>query len=370
MYNSRAYRDTETTDYLKSGIIVSLLIHLALVAVLSRSPINSPLPEKVIEISLIPDIPKPPRSLSAATQMVTPPEQQPVSEPNPETRYLSDENFSTEKEQIRRGDDPNAGPVQGTQRGAVVVAPPSRVQKPQTPPAKPREARQEKPPGKEAAAQPGPKPPPQELSKAPLRNLLLDDKTLLEKFSTDPKPAEQRDRNPLGANRSPGNYEAFSRPQGSGAALIGFSGSNDYLPHLPDGDITLLNTKANRFAVFVRRVATQVFAEMRRSGWENLRAGDINQITDYTEVRAVLSPDGKLLRIKIESSSGSTKFDSVLQGAVKTGAQDPNPPAEAKAEDGNFHFIFKSKSWSRLAHNARTGAPFERRWLLLATGLE
>ena len=53
---------------------------------------------------------------------------------------------------------------------------------------------------------------------------------------------------------------------GTGAKFFGNSGSTDYLPNLPDGDITLLNTKADHFAVFVRRVAARVFAALRSSG--------------------------------------------------------------------------------------------------------
>jgi hypothetical protein len=32
--------------------------------------------------------------------------------------------------------------------------------------------------------------------------------------------------------------------------------------------------------------------------------------------------------------------------------------------------VFKAKSWVQGAVNGKTGAPVERRWLLLATGLE
>ncbi|RMG43853.1 MAG: energy transducer TonB, partial [Candidatus Dadabacteria bacterium] len=170
---------------------------------------------------------------------------------------------------------------------------------------------------------------------------------------------------------SPESYSgAFSRPSGSGARFLGLSGSPDYLPSLPDGDLTLLNTKASRFAVFVRRVATQVFSELRQSGWERLSAGDIMSMQGFSTVRAVISKDGKLLRIEPLESSGSSRFDSVLFEAAKRGAADPHPPAAAAASDGNIHFIFKARSWVRIYSDPRTGARNERRWLLLATGLE
>lgn len=194
-----------------------------------------------------------------------------------------------------------------------------------------------------------------------LSSFKLDQATLLNKFAQ----SNNSEKN----YQTPENYTPFSRAAGSGASIIGLSGSNDFLPHLPDGDLTMLNAKANLFAVFVRRVATKVFAQLRQVGWEELRSMDLRNISDFCTVSAIMSLSGELISVKLESSSGSSRFDQVLISAVKNGAKDNNPPIKAALDDGNIHFTFKSRSWSQFGA-ARNGAPYERRWILLGTGLE
>jgi hypothetical protein len=189
------------------------------------------------------------------------------------------------------------------------------------------------------------------------------------KFGSNPRPASQSRAN-QSPSQSLSEYQAFSRPPGSGAAFLGTAGISDHLPNLPDGDITLLNAKANIYASFVRRVAIQVFTQLRSQGWEKLSAQQIRQLQGFSTIEAVLSPDGKFLRAQLIESSGSTAFDGVLNLSVQTGARDPNPPTGALAKDGLIHFIFKARSWSQIGVNRRSGAPTEQRWLLLATGLE
>lgn len=353
--------------YLIIGIIFSLLIHILIVLVLNNR--NPPLENrsKVFEVALVPELAQKNQQPinNSINQIVSPSDK--VSRPEELSanvkRFLSHQDGQVEKEIIKRGDAPDAGSLIGK------VAPPTKAQIP----AKPSQAKYEasnikkEPPSKVIENNPL-------ITKQssnqlhPLGNLRLDDKTLLEKFSSKEKSNDQQQSN--SAAEPPPSYEAFSRPPGSGAAILGIRGSNDYLPNLPDGDLTLLNTKATQYAVFVRRVATQVFGQMRRSGWESLQSSDIMKIDSYSTVHAILNQKGDLISAKIEVSSGSPRFDDVLLAAVKYGARDPNPPEGAKAHDGLYHFIFKSQSWSRMAHNARNGAPLERRWLLLATGLE
>jgi hypothetical protein len=323
---------------LKSGLVLSLLLHVLFVYfVVKTNPPKHPV-ESFLDVSIIPDTPKNTEpKIDKINQMVEPPqnEESPVDK-DIDTNLLSDKNFSTEKEQIKHGDRPDAAPVV------------SKMSKPV----------QEKQPQqkKEESAQP------KDVPNQKITTLRLDSGTLYEKFS-NPKTAKPSQSSPTSS------YQAFSRPEGSGAAFIGLSGTSDFLPNLPDGDITLLNAKADKFAVFVRRVASLVFSHMRSTGWERLSASDIGRIEDFSTVHAVLNSNGTLMKITLESASGSKIFDETLSLAVKSGAHDPNPPEAAKADDGNFHFIFKSKSWSRVGIAPKTGAAFERRWLLLATGL-
>lgn len=296
-----------------------------------------------MSVEFVQERPPPKIAQQVPRQIVSMPDQtKETNDPAHDSRLLAEKNFVTKEEKIHRGDDPQAGPVAGKSQ------PPQKASRP----VEEQRSKQQTAPPK-------------------LKQLALDRETLLNDFAmrtpsaSDDSPTRKEQN---ARNNSP--YRAFSRPTGSGAAFLGTSGMPDYLPNLPDGDITLLNTKANLFAVFVRRVATQVFAQLRLSGWENLRPADINAIGDVVTVRAVLALDGKLLKVQIESSSGSPRFDETVRKAAEVGAKDPNPPKEAVAEDGTIHFIFQSRSWVQYAPQGRTGAPTERRWLLLGTGLE
>jgi len=340
----------ERTEYITLGVVLSLLGHILFIIPLFNTTVVPPR-SQVFEIDFVPAPIASSADLKQRSQIVTEPE---APEEEPEfAKYLAEKSRATLTEQIKRGDSPEAGSVAPIQ--------PS----PKTPPTPQRsESRTAQP------EQTTPKQPiqPKQPEIRSLSQLRLDQGTLLEEFtSKDPTPSS---RSSQSTPRPPSSYRAFSRPQGSGAMFQGHAGSPDLIPNLPDGDITLLNTKASQFAVFVRRVATQVFSQIRAVGWDNLRMNDIQSISEFSKVRAVLSPAGELLSVTLESGSGSRRFDQVLVQAAQNGARDPNPPAEAAAEDGNIHFIFLARSWVQVVPSGRSGAPTERRWLLLSTGLE
>ena len=354
------------------GLGASVALHLLCLAIIFWS-VPPHLPVTTVFTVTV----EPPPARSPKKEIVSP-SAQPSKTPPLETNRLSDENSIALKEQVRRGD--NGGiPGQGAQGGP---AQPSRQPQPPAPPRKePAEERpnqkqpQTKQPEKvvekpkesvEPKAAPSKAPLKKELA---LKDLKLDDATLSQRFGAEiPKPQSQRPNTSSQADLS--KYAAFSRPPGSGAAFLGAGGVNDHLPSLPDGDITLLNAKANTYAGFVRRVAVQVFTQLRTQGWEQLSRREIQQLQDFTTIEAVLSPTGKFIRLQLIGGSGSVSFDSVVKLSVQSGAQDPNPPEGARAADGNIHFIFKARSWAAAAFNPRSGAPVEQRWILLATGLE
>lgn len=314
------------------GGIASILIHV-LFFMSVTIPSKVPAPE-LFEVELIS-----PDALKNIQEHPAPPKQQIVTEPEASTptddpqdvRLLAEHSRAVPHEQIRRGDAPQAGPNP----------------LPRSPATEPKHSVVKK----DAA------PKPQKLA---LR--LATDQ--LEKTFHDTTPTESS------SSGQPSSYRAFSRPQGSGARILGIPGSSDFLPNLPDGDITLLNTKASLHAVFVRRVATRVFGALRTGGWDSLRASDIQRVQDFARVRAVLSPKGELLSVELLGQSGNPRFDEVLQTATKQGARDNNPPKEAAAADGNIHFLFYARSWVQFVPSGRDGFPSERRWLLLSTGLE
>ena len=326
--------------------MISVLVHIALALLLTQPTI--PKFEQPIMVEFVAE------RAPASSQMVTPPDLKQSSEPPANTRLESDINTQTEREQIRRGD-PLAGAAIGERQMAVQASRPS-AEKKLNPPRQEVKVRQ--PDTQKTERQ------------APLRELRLDPGTMQRSFAAPKEPVKPE--NPLldTTTSSIAHYAPFSRPSGSGARFLGSQGSSDYLPSLPDGDITLLNAKANQYAVFVRRVATQVFAELRSQGWEMLHGTDIRAATRFSVVRAILSPKGELESVVIESSSGSQRFDRILQSSARSGARDSNPPAGARASDGRIHFIFQARSWAEVVNEPRTGFPMERRWLLLGTGLD
>ncbi len=154
----------------------------------------------------------------------------------------------------------------------------------------------------------------------------------------------------------------------AGSLFAGQGGSPDLLPNIREGEITLLNTKASKYAVFVRRVAIQVFNELKNRAWKQLNYQEVQKITGNATVIAKLDPEGNLVSTKLVTNSGSEIFNSLIHTAVKDKARDPHPP-ESALVDGQFHFIFQTKMTSSMAAS-RSGGFSERRWLVLSVGLD
>ena len=353
---------------------ISLLFHIFFLRFLVVHPDLATVPESV-EVNVISEKQLQqilnPQSAPLPKQIVSPSERD--TDPERAKNYQAEKDSSTEREQVRRGDDPLAGKLGTPQKEPAAPKAPVKSQ-----PKKPadtaiQKTRENTTPKATGAPREKSAPPestlegfrPEAATPKTIKQLTLSPTELAKDFAKPPSESES-----MPARRSSRSYRAFSRPSGSGAQFQGLNGINDYLPNLPDGDITLLNAKADQYAVFVRRVATQVFSLLRQSGWDMMSASDIMQIKKMSTVRAIMSPQGKLLSVTIEDSSGNSRYDEVLQAAAQKGTRDPHPPAGALASDGNIRFIFQSKSWVQGAVNARSGAPFERRWLLLSTGLE
>lgn len=346
------------------GLVASLAIHAVLVLLLLGTKAPHPPLVSTIDVTI-----EPPTAISSRPQIVSPTKQE-SKPPLKDTTLLSDKDSQAEIEQIRRGD---GGGMPGPKISDAPAKQPETQASNKTAPPKPQQVAPTEPKQTETQNKKEPeehKNPhkPRELN---LKDLKLDDSTLALKFGNTPKTAVSTSDNANSApQKSLSEYQAFSRPPGSGAAFFGSAGISDHLPNLPDGDITLLNAKANIYASFVRRVAIQVFTQLRSQGWENLSAQQIRQLSNFSTVEAVLSAEGKFIRARLIESSGSEAFDVVLHSSASKGAGDPNPPPGAQAKDGLIHFIFKARSWSQIGVSRRSGAPIEQRWLLLATGLE
>lgn len=308
-----------------TAAVLSALVHLLLLVALSSKLLRSTsvaVPDR-IKITLRP----------ATPPKIVPPSQAPEVTTPPETANLGEKNTVVEKETVKRGSDsPPAG------------APPQKQSKPQQ---------------KQAAREPAPKAVEQ---KKPITEakLYLDNNFVIPQAPRSTKEKTKAD----GKEKSIRNIEPFTQSQRSFAGLgTGSSGVPDLLPGVADGAVTLLNSKADQHAVFVRRVALQVFGALKRSSWAELSFLGIQGIKDFATVEGIMSPDGKFIDARLIERSGSPSFDAILLNSVKSSLSDQNPSKAALASDGNFHFVFQSRTWSR------PGPRGEQRWLLLGTGL-
>lgn len=131
-------------------------------------------------------------------------------------------------------------------------------------------------------------------------------------------------------------------PRESLLSLPGPIGTPDFLPDIRQGGLTFLNTKAHRFAPFVRRVAMRVFQHLIIHQRKQLKLDDVVAAHEMVTVQARLDTQGNLKKLLISTRSGSYAVDAALLEACKQGAWDENPPAEAVAEDGFINFVFRS----------------------------
>ncbi len=143
----------------------------------------------------------------------------------------------------------------------------------------------------------------------------------------------------------PGNNDQLALnsmlPSYSRMSAIPGIGDNNYLPGLKEGDVTLLNTKSFVYAGFVRRVAYRIFDrfifDMRNS---DVTQEDLSTMNGYAYVEANMSPEGKLLSVRLLKSSGSPAWDNLAIAACKRATWDANPPRGAEGKDGIIHFVF------------------------------
>ncbi|MCS6927156.1 MAG: hypothetical protein NZ578_14785 [Candidatus Binatia bacterium] len=355
-------------DPLVLFLVLSLLLHSVLFLLL-------PAPERVLpiraeqfaEVELLPWPPPPPLVAQAPPtaapleenppveeqkeklkpeeplreQIVNPPDQ--TNEEIPEkTRFLSDRNSAAKEQMVARGVPlPSPVPQEKPQKQEEAQKPPLQTAmktQPRTPTRleKPRE----KPPGEAAQAkslQPGT---PHAEPRTP-RLFARPDELLTQGWLSDfgDDQEKQNERQP------PQGRDLIALappPRESLLSLPGPQGTPDYLPDIRQGNLTFLNTKAHRFAPFVRRVAMRVFQHLIIHQRKYLNINDVVAARDWVTIQAKLDTQGNLRGLVLQTRSGSYSVDESLLKACENGAWDENPPEEAKAEDGYIHFIFRS----------------------------
>jgi TonB family protein len=370
-------------------LLVSIALHLLLLlwlrgAKLSTGDIQPP--PVVVKLAPAPAEPKPaPQQVAKAPAPVaqTKPSQQIVAPSDQENNlppdgraFLSDRDNSVDKETIKKGN-PEAG-----QQAPPQQQPPPPQPAPAQPPAQVASAPKPAPP---PAPKPAPAPeraakaPPQKAppAKAPPRQ---DAKPQQRQAREVPPTSETRPGETI-PQRLPGLNQLFAPPDevlaraeidrrsaaaaAGGAArpsavddprkdlvsapppapglFSGMRGSFDAVPDVAQGNLTMLNTKADRFAPFVRRVGTRVFQNLLIFQRQNLEPSDIIAATDIVTANVTLDPKGRLKNIEIEDHSGSMAVDQTLLDALRQAAFDDNPPKAAANDKGEYEFVFQAQ---------------------------
>jgi len=318
------------------ALILSVLLHgliLSLLPVLRRAHIELPTPPALLDVDVLP-APKaaPPREAVVAPapqappiavpkqQIVSMPDQGEEKEPaNP--RFLSDRNNTVKEETVHR-DEPAAGDPDAVAKAPQQVAS-AKADRPQ-PAAK----------AEHAAAHPQPAALPKLDQLLPSTGDLIREGLVQPqepKSTTAPEQQASIERNDLLRHGDPWKHGSLR------------GGTLDFLPTVREGDITLLNTKAEQFAPFVRRVAMRILENLRIFLRRSLNGATGQGSQEYSTVEAVMDRQGRLISLttKERSPQGALDSDRNLQAACREGFFDRNPPDGAQAADGNIHFVFE-----------------------------
>jgi hypothetical protein len=342
------------------ALILSVLLHgliLTLLPLAKQARLSLPQPPRMIDVDLaaIPKVvvpkappasqappapgqavPPPPAIPVPKQQIVSPPDKGEEKEPA-NARFLSDRNNVVKEERVHRGD-PAAGDPEG--KGTATKKEQAEAAKPSAPETKAEARKLREDSGRKPSA--GLARSETQMAALPKLDQLLPPTGELvregalaheEEPAAAPAPQQQAkvERNDLLRHGDPWRTN-------------GLGGTRDFLPAVRDGDVTMLNTKADQFAPFVRRVAVRVFQNfvmlVRRS-----RDSGRDSTEEFATVEAVMDKTGRVVSIETRRRSGSVAFatDRNLQTACREGFFDRNPPSGAEATDGNIHFVFDAR---------------------------
>ena len=335
------------------AILLSILVHILLLVGLGRETLSTPGPPNEIVVSLQSIPPEAANAGNAPASIVAPSDRENNEVPDGRA-FRSDRNNRVEKETIARGI-PNPGQPDGSPEGLAPEAvppapPPAGEPAPKTAPAnanapesgQPEDgARRDETQKMLAAPETGTRPP-RELPG--LEKLLAPPGKVLAESGRPSRPPPTAP-----AQDSATTRDLLRAPPPAKGLLAGLRGTYDNLPSVAAGKLTFLNTKADRFAPFVRRVGTRVFENLLIEQRKRLNAPEILAARNSTTVRVILNSQGKLQDLQIVERSGSQSMDGTLLEALRAAAFDPNPPPDAATDDGTYEFIFRAQVLASVA---------------------
>lgn len=361
---------------LSLGVAGSILVHALLGWFLVRTPssFHQPIPLPLtVSIATLPEVRKDVSSPEPIRKQIVSEPLSPVAPPPRETTRLAERDHRAEREQIARGTGneavvrPGRPPSSRSAAPQPVKSTPEKLKGVDSQRTSNRPEREQSAPSVRPEERPQQKAPRVAQRSVTSGTLRLDSDAILSRFGQ--KVSNQSTSGGAGQKAAAESDSSNARLDAALSAPSG-SGTADKLSGVHDGTVTLLNAKADKYAVFVRRVAYRVFSSLRGSGWHSLSAGHIRAIGQPVVVIAELSPQGAFLSVRVRQPSGSPRFDALVSAAVQRSVSDPNPPSGAIARDGRIRFIFQSTSTVSIGPGGPQGFPAERRWLELGTGLD
>jgi TonB family protein len=109
------------------------------------------------------------------------------------------------------------------------------------------------------------------------------------------------------------------------------------LAGVADGEATMLNTRAYRYAEFYRRVGEAIRTEWDPNrAWDERDPGEViyGRLDRRVVVEIALDEEGRLVEVKVARSSGLDFFDRETIRAISAAAPFPNPPRGLVGPDG------------------------------------
>jgi len=302
-----------------------------------------------------PAAPPPPAVPLPRSQIVSPPDAG-EEKPPPDTRLFSDRDNRVAEEKVQRGE--RQGRPDASKRDRVTDNVPER-------PGAAKVGQGTKP----AAAEREPDRAKQQVASLPrLDQLLVSPGDLVREGILAAPPAPAARPTPAGQSRVDRDLLG-----GSGVAFSHRPGISDYLPQIREGDITLLNTKAERFAPFVRRVAARVFQHLSIRLRQAATRGVAGSGRDFAIVEAVMSKQGRLVSARLverQVQSGLGADRELLNVTRPETFFDSNPPDGAEAADGNIHFVLLIDLQVQGSVDPRSGRPFTGYYGMAGVGLD
>jgi colicin import membrane protein len=363
------------------ALALSLLLHITVLALLPllrhlTLPVAAPSTVEVdlSELPLPAPRPAPKPAPQAAPQPapqpqpappIVLPERQIVSpsdkgeaKPPKETRLLSDRDNTVPQEMVHRGQAEPGSPEAAAKSAKEAKPVEHAAAEKSSARRRPAASRQ----AKESAANA-----PERLASLPKLNQLLPPvgDIISEGFS---KPAASKPREQVAS--APRARNLFA---GSGGAFSSRPGISDFLPSIHEGDVTLLNTKAELFAPFVRRVAVRVFQHLEIALKQAARGRPGGSGREFAEVEAVMNRKGQMIDARLlqkESSTNLAAYRELLGATQPDIFFDANPPPGAEANDGNIHFILVVDLQVQSATDPRSGAPATGFYGVAGVGLD